>query len=131
MATGDFNGRWCTMQAFRARLTLTLLSLSVLIACDSPTKPNPPAPTLVVPVTGAWHVLKGPPCPNANNHHCNVPNQQFALDLIAINPVTLAAASCFGMPIVSPSKGQVVTAVDGLPDLPIGQTDPSNPAGNH
>lgn len=76
-------------------------------------------------------MLYGPPCPNANNHHCNVSNQQFALDLIAVNPVTLAAVSCFGMPILSPSNGQVVDAVDGLPDLPIGQTDPSNPAGNH
>ena len=121
------------MHAFRARRILILLALSVLIACDSPTRPNPQSPgsPLVVPVTGTWHVLKGPPCPNANNHHCNVPNQQFALDLIAVDPITLAAVSCFGMPILSPSNGQVVDAVDGLPDLPIGQTDPSNPAGNH
>jgi hypothetical protein len=130
---GDVNGRWHKMDAFRARILLILLSVSAVIACDSPTKPNTPSPSsaLVLPVTGTWHVLKGPPCPNVNNHHCNVPNQQFALDLIALDPVTLAAVSCFGMPILSPSKGEVVAAVDGLPDLPIGQTDPSNPAGNH
>ena len=34
-------------------------------------------------------------------------------------------------PILAPADGEIVSALDGLPDCVLGQKDPANPAGNH
>ena len=82
------------------------------------------AQTLQFPVQGNWLVFQGPPCPayGPPNHHCNTPNQQFAYDLVP------AGGSCLGAPILSPTSGTVIEALDGYPDYPqFGQ----HIAGNH
>lgn len=37
----------------------------------------------------------------------------------------------FGRPVIAPCVGDVITAVDGLPDMPVPQTDRDHLAGNH
>jgi murein DD-endopeptidase MepM/ murein hydrolase activator NlpD len=46
-------------------------------------------------------------------------------------PRKLERYSIFGTTVVSPSNGVVLRTVDGLPDLPPGQMDRTNAAGNH
>lgn len=74
------------------------------------------------------------------NLHFPHPEQRYALDLLRLDQ---AGRSCsgprssfesyvtWGSPVLAPASGLVVAAVDGLPDVEIGQRDPQNPAGNH
>ncbi|MEO3389129.1 M23 family metallopeptidase [Mesorhizobium sp. CAU 1741] len=75
------------------------------------------------------------------NHHSGHPAQTYAADITAIGPTGFRAPSLlpdvleryaiFGASIVSPCAGEVVEAVDGLPDLVPPAADPENAAGNH
>lgn len=75
------------------------------------------------------------------NYHQSHPPQAFAIDIVALNaagfragglhPAQLEAYEIFGARVVAPCAGEVVEAVDGLPDLAPPQADADNPAGNH
>jgi murein DD-endopeptidase MepM/ murein hydrolase activator NlpD len=75
-----------------------------------------------------------------NNHH-PVRSQQFALDIVELGPLgyratglmprDLASYAIYGRAVLSPCDGTVLEAVGSLPDLPIGERDSSQPAGNH
>ncbi len=76
------------------------------------------------------------------NGHFNVDPQNHALDILALDAAgrrsawgatadDLEAFSIFGHPVYSPCDGRVVLSVDGLPDLPVGERDRRNLAGNH
>lgn len=75
------------------------------------------------------------------NHHSGHSAQAYAADITAIGPAGFRARSflpdalegyvIFGAAVVSPCDGDVVAAVDGLPDLIPPQADAENPAGNH
>lgn len=76
------------------------------------------------------------------NAHARVPAQAHALDIVGLNGwgsraaglgevPELTAYAIFGQPVVAPCAGPVLQAVDGLEDLPIGQYDRDNLAGNH
>ena len=84
---------------------------------------------MVFPLSGPWGALQGPPCPAPGNHHCGTANQQFAYDFVPLdvygNPNPNA---CIGQPILSPTDGIVVEALDAYPNaLSPGQ----HIAGNH
>jgi Peptidase family M23 len=65
----------------------------------------------------------------------------YAVDFVAVNRWGLRANGLlpadprqyfvFGDPVIAPCEGEVVAAVDGLPDLQIPVQDQSNLAGNH
>lgn len=111
-------------------------------------QPNeaPPSPysehqtraALRLPFDGEWTVVWGGRTVS-DNYHAVVPQQRFALDVLVVRDgrshindgQQLSDYHCWGMPIVSPGDGTVVAVHDGEPDQPIGQQDPSKPAGNH
>lgn len=93
---------------------------------------------LRLPVEGEWTVFWGGR-DLVENYHAIDPGQRFALDLVVVQDGATFAGDgsraenyfCWDRPILAPGTGTVVTAVDGLPDQPIGSMDPGHPAGNH
>ncbi len=93
---------------------------------------------LRLPFEGAWFVYWGGREIEANYHAAN-PQQRFAMDVMirkdglshAGDPAVLENYHCWNQPILAPADGIAARAVDGFPDLPIGEMDPQNPAGNH
>lgn len=56
---------------------------------------------------------------------------QFGLRATGIVPSDPAAYLIYGEPVFSPCDGEIITAVDGFPDLKIPKIDPVNRSGNH
>lgn len=77
----------------------------------------------------------------AVNYHNTHPAQRYALDIVALNPLGLRSSGIFpaeldryaiyGHTVYSPCAGQVIAAVDGLPEQEPPAGDRENPAGNH
>jgi hypothetical protein len=76
-----------------------------------------------------------------NGHHGVAP-QDHALDIVGLNawgrradwgaqPDDLEAWAIFGAPVYAPCAGRILLTVDALPDLPVGDRDRRNLAGNH
>ncbi|HYG23881.1 MAG TPA: protein kinase [Verrucomicrobiae bacterium] len=99
-----------------------------------------PASTVVLasPVAAEWLVGNGGPSALVNLHYTHL-EQRHALDLIRIvNGQDRQHARsgiddyfAWNEPVYAPADATVANVVDGLPDNPIGRTDPNNPAGNH
>lgn len=93
---------------------------------------------LRLPFEGQWYVFWGGR-ELEQNYHVVAADQRFAYDfLVQVDGVShsgdgkeLAHYHCWDRPILAPAAGEVVVAVDGLPDQPPGVMDPSNPPGNH
>lgn len=75
------------------------------------------------------------------NGHARVAAQRYALDIEALGPRGWRATGLYPKErdayaiwdarVVAPCAGEVLSATDGLPDLPPGETDVVNLAGNH
>jgi len=75
------------------------------------------------------------------NYHASHKAQRHAIDIVALNdsgfrvmgflPNDPAQYAIYGVPVVSPCDGEVISARDGLPDLSPPETDRGNAAGNH
>jgi hypothetical protein len=75
------------------------------------------------------------------NHHYRFPAQRYALDVLQLNRLGLRARGLyphdldryviFEQPVLSPCDGEVISAVDELPDLQPPQSDREHVAGNH
>lgn len=73
--------------------------------------------------------------------HRNWRGTAYGVDLVAVDRWGLRADGVmprdpqryriFGMPVVSPCAGEVIAAVDGLPDMRVPDVDAVNLAGNH
>ena len=95
---------------------------------------------LGLPVEGEWFVFWGGDAARLN-HHVGVPNQRHAYDLAVWRDggthrgagAANADYWAWGQRIVAPAGGEVVAAVDGLPDnQPLtGAVNATDPAGNH
>lgn len=86
------------------------------------------AQPLLFPMQGTWFVLQGPPCPGPGNH-CQTFSNQLAYDLVPIDQFGHPnSPACMGRPIMAPSNGVVIEALNVYPDVP-NQTQ--HPAGNH
>lgn len=96
-----------------------------------------------LPFNGQWFVMQGGDTPNVNHHmHPAIASQWYGVDFVktggpkdrAVTKDTgqkLQDSFSWGQPIVSPVAGVVRTALDGLPDNPIGMRDRKKPFGNH
>lgn len=92
--------------------------------------------SLRLPFEGEWTVFNGGRTVE-QNHHVVQAQQRFAYDIAIAREgrsyrgagKTLEDYYCWGAPVVAPSAGTVVAAVDGLRDQPIGSREPG--AGNH
>ena len=89
--------------------------------------------------TGVCYVAQGRGL-SLVNHHFAVPAQRYSLDLVRLDGAgrscsgprsSLESYPAWGSQVQSPVSGMVVDMVDGLPDMPIGQRDADNPAGNY
>ena len=93
---------------------------------------------LRLPFNGEWHVYWGGRTPQQNYHVIDA-GQRFAYDFVVRrngeshegDPTAVESYHCWNEPILAPADATVATAVDGLPDQRIGETDPQHPAGNH
>ncbi|PZO02208.1 MAG: hypothetical protein DCF28_08805 [Alphaproteobacteria bacterium] len=100
---------------------------------------------------GVYLVANGGTSPSVNAHATlldqSVPAHRLywgtghGVDLVALDrrglradgllPADPRRYAIFGKPVIAPCEGEVLVAVDGLPDLPIPQMDRSHLAGNH
>lgn len=76
------------------------------------------------------------------NHHMEVEAQWYGVDfmktggefgrsLVVGTGEKVEDFYSWNQAVLSPISGEVVSAVDGLPDNPLGERDTGNPAGNH
>jgi murein DD-endopeptidase MepM/ murein hydrolase activator NlpD len=94
--------------------------------------------SLRLPFEGEWFVFWGGRTLE-QNYHVSDKAQRSALDFVVMedgsshrgDPADLGSYFCWDRPVLAPADGAVAVAVDGLPDQPIGKSDPQNPAGNH
>lgn len=96
---------------------------------------------LAFPLRAGVYYVGGGGASRFINHHHALPPQAYALDILRLNPwgarargispVELTRYAIFGDTLFAPCSGPVLTAMDGLPDLPIGQRDTAHLAGNH
>ncbi len=113
--------------------------------------PAEPLVRLALPLdSGAFRVANGGSHPVVNAHLRTLgPDPRFrpwrgqslAVDLVGVGrwgsrrrglaPEDPSAYAAFGARVVAPCPGVVVAAHDGLPDLPVPQTDRDHMAGNH
>lgn len=97
-----------------------------------------PETRFTLPFRGEWLVFWGGRT-LSENQHAAVRSQRFAYDLVMVKDGRTHAGDskaltdyyCYGQPILAPADGIVVTAIDSLPDQPIGSRDPLHAAGNH
>jgi hypothetical protein len=111
-------------------------------AAETPMIDYEPRTRLRLPFAGEWIVFWGGRTIE-ENYHAAYPHQRFALDLIPAadsarvfraaqgEPMDLTDFACFGAPILAPASGLVVTAIDTVPDNPVGQFHPTSELGNH
>jgi len=89
---------------------------------------------------GEYHVGQGGSS-EMLNHHYPVQAQRYALDIVktagpgwraeGLGLSQLNTYYIWGQPVLAPCTGEVVAVENGLPDMPIGQTDSENLAGNY
>jgi hypothetical protein len=90
-----------------------------------------------IPLDGPVTVLWGGGLPG-NNYHAVYPDQCWAFDLgVSQQEKTFRGEGtqledyyCFGLPVLAPSDGKVVSVVDGNPNMPVGQLG-GEPAGGN
>jgi hypothetical protein len=95
-----------------------------------------PSATVRLPANAPLKVFWGGDTKDVNQHVV-VPDQRWAYDL-GVEPyftgsTALEDYGCYGVPVVAPIRGEVVSAHDGEPDMTPGEisTDPEAITGNH
>lgn len=119
-------------------ITLSIFSIFLISQLFSIYQPLSPGITLQSPFQESWYVVQGGNSPLIN-HHYFVGSQKYALDLIVSEDGTLpleqvrdlAEYQSFDRDLFSPVDGKIVEMRNDLPDLPIGEFDRQNLAGNH
>ena len=119
-------------------ITLSIFSIFLISQLFAIYQPLSPDITLQSPFQESWYVVQGGNSPLIN-HHYFVGSQKYALDLIVSEDGTLpleqirdlAEYQSFDRDLFSPVDGTVVATRNDLPDLPIGEFDRQNLAGNH
>jgi hypothetical protein len=138
-----------------AVLFIALGSVALYLAAPAIAGRKPPPEKLVdlaFPLeTGTYLVANGGYDPSINAHLKTLDlsvlrfeawrGQSYGLDIVRINAAGLRASGIrppepgayviYGTRVLAPCSGDVVTSVDGLPDMQVPQTDRVNMAGNH
>jgi hypothetical protein len=93
------------------------------------------------PLKGGTYLVAHGGSSSPANIHAGHQQQSYAVDLVAVNALGFRARGIYperperyaiwGAAVVSPCDGEVVSAVDGVPDHPVGLLHEENPAGNH
>jgi murein DD-endopeptidase MepM/ murein hydrolase activator NlpD len=93
---------------------------------------------LRLPFDGAWYVFWGGRSV-IQNYHAVATDQRFAYDFLVERDQRTHEGDgtaneqyfCFGRPVLAPGDGEVVAAVDGIPENQPGVMNPEQPLGNH
>lgn len=102
---------------------------------------NLSAQELHLPFNGRWFVMQGGDTLNVNQH-MSVRAQWYGLDLMKVGGAENRSLEktdggkiedyySWGEAVISPAAGTVESAVDGLPDNPLGKKDAKHLTGNH
>lgn len=93
------------------------------------------------PLSDGWLYVGQGGAAGIVNHHFRLPAQRYALDVLELNrwgvrargvyPQELDRYVIFDKPVVSPCDGEILAAVDGLPDSIPPARDADHVAGNH
>lgn len=141
---------WLCLAGF---LALGIYSADVIrLALAAATPPRQPLINLASPLGPGTYLVANGGAASSVNAHANLLDQSVpayrpywgtshGVDLVALDRWGLRADGLlpadpgryliFGRPVVAPCAGDVIAAVDGLPDLPVPQMDRSHLAGNH
>lgn len=134
-----------------AAAPLAATAVACLLAPAFTARPGVPVVDLSFPLgPGTFLVLSGGPDQSVNAHVMTLEGERFAayrgqsygVDIIAIDRFGLRVRSgiqpedpsryrAYGLTVRAPCAGTVVAAVDGIPDMPVPQTDRAHMAGNH
>lgn len=132
---------WLPSERPRWGLTVLMLGIGGLFGWDLAHTVNTPEavlPPMRSPLAATAVVLHGGDTPLIN-HHSPIVAQHHALDVVALRdglwmdgPASeVSSYGCWGVAVLAPADGEVVTAVGDLPDNEIGSTDIAHLAGNH
>lgn len=140
-------GAWIVATLFTALGTVSAYGIS--IAWRSRTAPPEPAVTLAFPLeSGTYLVVNGGSDINTNAHlmtlNASIPRfrgQSYGVDIVKLDafgfralgvlPAEPKAYAIYGARLLAPCAGQVLIAVDGLPDMQVPEMDREHLAGNH
>ena len=125
-----------TLRSAKEMKTITFISA---LACLLITPAM--AVELKLPASGTWFVVQGGDTLNVN-HHMSLRAQWYGIDLMKVDGLGGRSLSqknskkkedfySWDQSITSPSIGEVIQVVDGLPDNELGTKDKKNPAGNY
>jgi murein DD-endopeptidase MepM/ murein hydrolase activator NlpD len=108
-------------------------------AAPGPAKPVPRNRVVYrLPFDGEWFVFWGGDTPDVNKHVTH-PAQRRAFDIVKVDSLGRSHSGdgrrnedyfCFGQPVLAPADGEVVEAVDGVPDNPPGEMNTYHVPGN-
>lgn len=127
-------GAWEVMIALDAEGAIAGLKFSE--PSDAP--PLARSAPLGLPFRGRWLVVWGGDTPELN-HHVEHASQRRALDLVIADDAgqtfrgegrALADYYAYGQEVLAMDEGVVTTVIDGVPDTPIGETNPYVAPGN-
>ncbi len=103
--------------------------------------PAAPALEIAFPLRAGSYFIASAGRWRLTNGHVSSPAQRYALDITRLNgaaarawglyPARHSAYRIFGAPVNAPCEGRVEEAVDGFPDLPIGERGSVVPGGNY
>ena len=104
------------------------------------TKPAPEKhqTELLLPFKGQWRVFWGGDTAELNHHH-EVPNQRFALDLVGVGEDGKTQRGdgtrnedyyAFGREVLAPAEGTVIEVIEGVRDNTPGSMNPYSAVGN-
>jgi hypothetical protein len=90
------------------------LAVAFLFLSPSPVFAASP---LVMPVTGEWIALDGPPCADRRDGDCASASTRYGFELAPLDPFGRPAETCLNQPVRSPSDGVVVAVLDSFPNF--------------
>lgn len=90
------------------------LALALLPLIAAPALAGTP---LVLPVAGEWIALDGPPCAGRTSGDCASVNTRSGFELVPLDAFGRPAETCINQPVLSPSDGVVVAALDAFPNF--------------
>ena len=127
-------GAWSELFTLAVFLAFMLLALRGLFYSAEPVR-------LAAPLRDGWYYVGQGGNSTLLNYHNSHPSQKYALDIVALNAAGFRARGLypsdagryviFGHTVYAPCEGEVLAAVDGLPDFSPPETDTVNVAGNH